>query len=472
MMDFEKKRKLAFFFRFLTIACVVVFWIVTIGLAFYYYKNRNAENIEQIVVWLLLSQTGVMFCTAISGFVGRSFRRELAKKRAKTEREHINTLEIVSTLCAGYNGVFYTDLLSGEVKLYRLNEVMMNRMGPEFTDGRSFEWYVDSYKDRLVCEEYREEFAREVNPDNLREKLKDREYYTYTYLGDLNGRNNYFQMKAAKVNGSENHLVIGFADVDEEIRGNMEQQEILRNALEQTREANKIKDTILTNIATEIMEPVGSIVEIARMLSANEANSDSVKSSGKHILMDTENLGMMLNDIMEMNRIRSEQFVFKKERTDISQMVEQVYLAASARAKEKRVSFEFKKDIVHNIVLCDTKRVTEVLQHVCNFVAEFSYEDSLVTVSIRETKAVGRNVGFEIEVGNNGHGQSIDARLLKAISEPNGFDEICFNPYYNQVLGIYLSKTIVELKGASFDIISNDSEGTRITINVEFGAED
>ncbi|MCQ2520725.1 MAG: HAMP domain-containing histidine kinase [Lachnospiraceae bacterium] len=472
MDDYQNQRSKAILLRWIAIASVIVFWLTTVLLAFYYFLHKESEAAERIVVWLVLSQTIVMLLTIFSNSAGRKFRRMLSRRRAREERERINDLEIIATLCAGNNAVFYADLLSGEVKVYNLNEVMSDRIGSGFEAGHDFEWYVEYYCNRLVCEESRSEFRKQVNKENLREKLKDREYYTYTYVGDLFGEKNYFQMKAAKVNGSENHIVIGFTDVDEEVRENMERQDLVQRALSQTLEANKIKDSILTNIATEIMDPINSIVEIARLLSANDTNSQSVRSSGKHILMETENLGMMLNDIMEMNRLQSEQIVFKKEKADIKQLIENVVMTASERAKARCVSFSLNTSVVHNNVLCDAKRIFAVVQHICNFVTEFTFEENTVNVEFDEIRTSGHKAYYSLKVSNNGGGLGVDPKLLKALSEENNYEEICVDPFYNQILGLYIAKTIVEIKKGEFAISSNESSGTTIEISLNLTIED
>lgn len=472
MDAYESKKNKVVLYRWVTIVSTIIFWLATLFLSAYYYKYRNSENIDRIVVWLLLSQTFVLFFTIISNIAGKKFRRILSRRNAQTERERINDLEIIAALCADYNAVFYADLFSGQVKVYNLNEVMSDRIGSGFEDGHDFEWYVDYYCNKLVCEENREEFLREVNKENLREKLKDREYYTYTYMGDMYGEKTFFQMKAAKLNNSENHIVVGFTNIDEEVRENMAHQELVQRALAQTLEANKIKDSILTNIATEIMGPVNSIVEIAGLLSSNEDNSQSVRSSGKHILMETDNLGMMLNDIMEMNRLKSEQFVFKKEKADLGKIFESVIEVASERARTRRISFSLDSSIVHSSVFCDARRIFAIVQHICNFIAEFTFEENEIAVVFREIRRSGNKAHYSLSVSNNGHGLAVDPKLLKALSEDNNYEEICVDPFYNKILGLYITKTIVEIKNGTFGITSNDSNGTTIEISLNLTVED
>lgn len=450
--------------RIAMIVTSVIFWAVAVVLVVSCYRFGHREYEDIIVTWCTIGFSILMIMSIVCTFIGKSFTHFMLKVYTDKENVNFENLEIIEALSSNYNAVYYLNLLTGEIRFLQLGGRIQKYMGEEYSEPHSLEWYANAYCNKLVTEEYKEAFLKEVCTENLREKLKDREYYTFNYEGDKNGRRNFFQMKAAKVNGSENHLVVGFADVDDEVRERIAQDELAKDALLQAQEANRTKDIILGNIAAEIIEPMDSIVEIARLLAANEANSDSVRANGKHILLETENMGIILNDIMEVNRIRNKQFVLKHTKTDINSMLDEVEAAISERAAEKKISVSFVRNIKHTEILCDEKRLITVLQHMANTAIEFSYDGGAVFASITETDSDNRKASYDIVIEDKGVG--IDDNLVKLIYEPDSFDAVCMDKNAGRIIGLSVAKLIVDMMEGELVIESQKRKGTKNTVRI------
>lgn len=462
---FEKRKREVTYLRTALFTVVLIFWIVSIGMMVYYGEAIEFLRTDMVMSWVVISQSVILVLVFLSLYRGMLFRKHLEKKRNAQERLHINNLEIIGALCSNYNAVYFANLFTEEVTVLMAGGRIRDNMGVDYVEeSHSIEWYANAYSEKMLFEEDREAFLKEVNGENLREKLKDREYYTYNYVGNKNGKKNFFQMKAAKVNGSENMLVVGFADVDSEVREELEKQNLLQDALTQTMEANNTKDLVISDIITRIMEPVNSIVEIARMISGNESNTDSVRSAGNHILMETENLGILFNDIMEMNRLRNEQFVIKKGKADINKILDTVYGAISERAKEKKVTLFFDRDISHERVIGDEKRLTTIFQHMVNIAMDYCYEDCSLHFLASETGVVDNKASFEFVVLN--HGNGMDERTKNTILNEQSFDEICMNTNVNSAIGLSISRQIIELMGGKLEIDSAEQQGMKITAKI------
>ena len=450
--------------RITTNIIMVICWGISVGLTIACLRGTLQNPVVTLAAWLIVSMT-LNLCTGFYTVVSGVEYQEAATKLAEEkERDNMDNMEIIEALCINFNAVYYVDFLKDEIRFLQIGNRIQQYMGAEYSEKHAYEWYVMAYARKLVYEEYREEFIRELSPDNLREKLKDRDYYTYNYEGDKDGQRNVFRMFAAKINGSENHLVLGFADVDEEVRADLEKSEITKAALLQAQEANSTKDIILDNIASEIIEPVNSIVEIARMLSANEANPPSVRSSGNHILLETENVGIILTDIMEMNRIRNRQFFLKADKTDLNALLDVVENSVKERAKEKKINVTLNREIVHTVVMCDKKRMDSILQHIYNNAIDFSYVGGEITSSITEIQVLNHKAYYDIVIGDNGAG--IDESVIDSLFEPDSFDRVCSDKTSNRVIGLSVTKSVIELMGGKFEITSKKHEGTRITVHL------
>jgi signal transduction histidine kinase len=460
----NKKQIRLVYFRGSVLFLTALFWVVTIIMVVNYFKNPSSDMGRILAAWSIVSFSMQLALILLISFTARDFQRTLTKMGNERERVSKDNLEIIEALSSNYNAVYYANILTGELKFLQLGGRIQKYMGNEYSEKHPFEWYANAYCQKLVKDDYKEAFLRECNADNLREKLKDRDYYTFNYVGDKEGRDNYFQMKAAKVNGSENQIVVGFADVDDEVRAANEQAELVEGALAQAREVNRIKDSILDNITTQIVEPIDSIVEIARMLAGNESNTDSVKSSGNHILMETENLGVIINDIMEMNRINNDQFIIKRSKADIMKLLDLVEADIQNRGKEKNLQINFSRQIVHNIVKCDEKRFITILRHVAMNAINNSYVGGVINATIMETQVLKKKAYYDIIVEDFGSG--MDEESIKILMNQDSIDNICIDPNGTRYLGLAITKVVLDLIGGKLEITSRRREGTTVIVKL------
>lgn len=121
--------------------------------------------------------------------------------------------------------------------------------------------------DEKVKEEFRKEFMEFVQPDNIREGLKEQRVIAYRYLVHRRGKDIYEEIRFAGVRhpeDREDHIVhaVGacFVNVDAETRKTMEQSIALQEALSAAEEANRAKTAFLSNMSHEIRTPMNAII--------------------------------------------------------------------------------------------------------------------------------------------------------------------------------------------------------------------
>lgn len=168
-------------------------------------------------IWSVASGILTYVIVLSASVAGRFYSRSIYNMVTQSQDISDRSFSVIAALNNNYNAVYYCDLNTGEVKFLQLGKRIMTYMAREYSESHTLEWYARAYAEKLIAPENVQAFLDVVNCENLKEKLKDRDYYTYVYLADKNGKQNYFKMKAAKVEDDPNKLVIGFADIDSEI---------------------------------------------------------------------------------------------------------------------------------------------------------------------------------------------------------------------------------------------------------------
>lgn len=98
-------------------------------------------------------------------------------------------------------------------------------------------------------------------------------------------------------------------------------REALRKACETAQSANELKDKLIANISHEIRTPLSSINSIAIMLST-PTYSDEVQELGKAIKQSSEAVNAIVNDLLDLSKIRQGHFRLQKRDFVLDELTE------------------------------------------------------------------------------------------------------------------------------------------------------
>ena len=154
-------------------------------------------------------------------------------------------------------------------------------------------WYTSEYIEEWVHPDDRQMVSVITSPGCIREKLLNHKTFYVNYRIIDNGEIQYLQLRVVNV-GNKNHIsqiVMGYRSVDEELRREMEQKQMLEEALNNADLAITAKNTFLSNMSHDMRTPLNAIfgyTVLARKYTSNsEAVEDyleKIESSGRQLL--------------------------------------------------------------------------------------------------------------------------------------------------------------------------------------------
>ena len=222
----------------------------------------------------------------------QSLIEEYDKEIKLINQEHLRRLEVIEGLSINYESILYADLDTDKILPYRLS----SRNSPQFGNkmqARGYLWYTSEYIEEWVHPDDRQMVSVITSPGCIREKLLNHKTFYVNYRIIDNGEIQYLQLRVVNV-GNKNHIsqiVMGYRSVDEELRREMEQKQMLEEALNNADLAITAKNTFLSNMSHDMRTPLNAIfgyTVLARKYTSNsEAVEDyleKIESSGRQLL--------------------------------------------------------------------------------------------------------------------------------------------------------------------------------------------
>lgn len=470
--DLEAHGRAMGVFRNIAMVVGFVLWFLTVVLVavFLPYEN-NRVAFNSVGLWAVIAMTATLCMNFYMTVQSKRFSEHFQKSGQVFERSNSNKVNIIKSLSSNFTAAYYIDLVSGEIDFLSLTDRIVHYMGREYSEKHSYEWYVQKYCDKIVDPSYRDEFIRELSRENLKQKLAVRDYYTYVYMGDKDGKPNYFEMKVSKCNGSNTKLVIGFADVDSEVREKKDSTEMAKAALRQAEKANASKNVFLSNISKELLSPLNDISGQAEMLVANASGNEELETGARHIVDSAERMSYLINDILDISAIESEDVVFYDAPLNIKTLVENVVEATSSQAAARSIAIACENSIDHTEVYGDRARLNSVIKRFLEYAIEYSDKGSPLIIGAKETGTLNGKAHYEITI--SGDTLRVDEGSISKVYDTFFGESEGNDGHVSHVgTGFIISKCILELMQGHLEIKGTPAGGTRLQIAIDLKMKD
>ena len=397
----------------------------------------------------------------------------LQEQLLKQKAEHEQQEKMITALASDYRSVYYLELDNNKGICYQSRSDLDG-----LHVGESFDYLeaVTAYCNRYILEPYREEFLRFIQPDNIRQSLKESRVISYRYRISVDGRESYEAVRFAGVRhpeDREDHLVhsVGacFADVDGETRKEIEQRQALNEALADAEQASRAKTAFLSNMSHEIRTPMNAIIGLNNIA----LNEPDVPDKVREYLVKTgdaaQHLLGIINDILDMSRIESGRMVIKNEEFSFVKNLEQVNTIISGQCRDKGLHYDCRTiGRIDDYYIGDGVKLRQVMINILGNAVKFTPEGGTVTFLIEEGPRFERKAVLKFTIRDTGIGMSQEylPHLFDVFSQE---DSSSTNRFGSTGLGMPITKSIVELMNGYIDVESEKGVGTTFTVTVTLG---
>ncbi len=429
----------------------------------YRVRHKNGEILHIMGNVKLLKENGQMFY--------QRFLLDCTAQKLQEQKKEKRQAELAQALTVDYNIVCFFNLVTGKGILIRGDETEQKAFTADENGNIFFEEGMEYYIQNEVYEEDKNKLRKFCQVDDLRQMLGQQRVQHINYRALIGGEVVYHQLKAVRAGSWNNQcgMVIGMRSVDVEIRREMEQKNLLENALLQANRASKAKSIFLSNMSHDIRTPMNAIVGFTALAMAHMDQKDQVEEYLKKIMTSGNHLLSLINDVLDMSRIESGKMHLDEKPCSLPDILHSLRNILQADIHSKRLDLYMDAvDILDEEICCDKLRLNQVLLNLLGNAVKYTPAGGMITMRITEkTGAAPGFADYEFTIRDTGVGMSEE--FVAHIFEPFERERnTTISGIQGTGLGMAITKNIVDLMNGTIAVKSELGKGTEVTVSFTF----
>ena len=251
-------------------------------------------------------------------------------------------------------------------------------------------------------------------------------------------------------------------------REQLRQKVALQNALDLAEHASQAKSTFLTNMSHDFRTPMNSISGFASIALDHLNDTDRVRDCLRKIMLSSDHLLSLVNDILDVSRIESGKMSFNEDIVSLPDAVIEVQGMFGEKAAASGVDLTIDVDnVAHPQVVTDPLRLNQILVNTVGNAVKFTPSGGLVTVALTELADAPRGFGaYRLTVSDTGCGMTPE--FLDRIFLPFERDGLGYaNKTEGTGLGMTITKSLVDLMGGTIEVESEVGKGSLFRVDLE-----
>ncbi len=398
------------------------------------------------------------------------FVLDCTDRKLQEEENERQQMELVQALSIDYKVVCFFDLETGIGKPLRVEEASQ-QFRESFAKELSYEKSMDFYIEKYVCEEDREMVRQATSREEIEKGLSEGKQYHVNFRTIRRGQPEYYQMKIVRagIRNGRGSIVLGIRSVDKEIRSEMEQRGLLKDALMQANRASKAKSVFLSNMSHDIRTPMNAIVGFTSLAMKHIDNRERMEEYLKKIMTSGNHLLSLINDVLDMSRIESGKIRLDEKACSLPEILHSICNIVQADVHAKQLELHIDTlDIRNEDIYCDKLRLNQVLLNLLGNAVKYTGAGG--AINMRITEKAGAPDGFaqyEFSIKDNGVGMSDE--FVEHIFEPFEREKnSTTSGIQGTGLGMAITKNIVDMMNGTIEVESELGVGSTFTVSFVF----
>ena len=287
-----------------------------------------------------------------------------------------------------------------------------------------------------------------------------------TDAGDLVQANRDIARAIKFTSDKKQHMAdTGRAFAENAVQSAQEGRALAEHAALISEKANKAKSDFLANMSHEIRTPMNAIIGLTHVLQTTKLDAQQ-KQCLDVLQTSSDGLMRLMNDLLDIDKMESEDVVLEDAPFSMSGLLEQVVSVMSVRAKQKDVNL-----IVHyesgsyKTYIGDSGRIRQILLNLVGNAVKFTEARGNVSVLFASSGTINDKKSITVTVTDTGIGIPQD-KLCLIFGKFVQVDSSITRKYGGTGLGLAISQALAQRMGGVITVTSVVGQGSSFVLHL------
>ena len=389
--------------------------------------------------------------------------KQQQEKQSQLVQEQYSVIDAISTI---YLVVWLFDIKANTVQVIR----EINRLNSPAQDAKyNAQEAIINVLEQCVEKEDQEKMKEFYDLKRLAIELQNKDSVSIEFRDTLMG---WCRMNAVAIREvsqeTVNKIIIYVEQIDEEKRKEIQAQQLLNKAYQEAKRANSAKTEFLSRMSHDIRTPINGIVGMTNI--AKKVIHDPVHTLDalNKISDASEQLKMLINDVLDMSRLESGKTELTKETFYLPKLLEKSEATLNVYAKEHHVqTIGEHYTVQHDYLIGSPLHLQRILINVISNAIKYNKKDGTIELWLEEKPIDQNHSWFIFTIKDTGIG--IEKDYLPHLFEPFSREHLDAGTHYQGTgLGMAITKELVDLMQGTIEVESEVNVGTTFRITLPF----
>ncbi len=380
------------------------------------------------------------------------------------------TASIINSLSSMFFAAYYIDLEKDTFQPVTQEEEVVDVLGDE----RNYTQGINTYAQKFVCPDDREEYLSCVNRQNLMNTLRDGQTFIATeYRKMPNEKNQRTWTRATVVlaeaaqDGSPRRAVYVAQDVTESKLKEEKDQQTLLEACKAAERANAAKSDFMSRMSHDIRTPMNAIIGMTEIAVRHLDERERVLDCLEKITVSSKHLLSLINEVLDMSKIESGKIELSEEEVNLAGLIDNLVTMIRPSVQQNHHDLDVHiANVEHQYVLGDPVRMQQVFMNILGNSVKYTPNGGKLALEVYEKPSGMDGYGcYEFVFTDNGMGMSKE--FLEKLFEPFSREESSrVNKIEGTGLGMAIARSIARKMNGDIIVESELGKGSRFTVRL------
>lgn len=388
----------------------------------------------------------------------------------KTKESSARRFEIIESLSAEYFALYIVNINEDVIMPYLLRDEATLFFPDDVGDRINYSEWLRGYIGKYVNKEDHDKVLSQLKLDSLLRFAAHRSKgFSVACRRHYQGADQYIELRVIALAEGSGEVVLAARNINDEVQQQITQKDALQSALILAQHASDAKTVFLTNMSHDFRTPLNSIMGFTELALEHIDDKDRLRDILGKIMLSSEHLLNLINDILDVSRIESGKAVLKEDPISLDDLLEDMRDIFSAQAEERGIDFNLDyHGIRHSHVLVDQLKLNQILVNIVGNSMKYTNRGGRIDVLVSEGEASPSGIPmFTFTIQDDGCGMSED--FLERIFMPferDSDNRDSENATEGTGLGMTITKNLIDLIGGTIKVQSELNQGSRFDITL------